>query len=175
MLTELYVISPAVLYSFSFQHKYDWTKFFASQPEILEYVNNTAVKLGIKSRIRFSTDVEACEWIEETQRWRVHLRRRRIEQPWALDEPTQEEDLQMQEGDRWVHECKILMSCVGMLQYPKECNIPGYENFKGALFHSARWDHSVDLTGKDVIVVGNGCKLLASSRRAFGRAVQTSV
>lgn len=156
---------PSPLYSFSFQQKHDWTRFFASQPEILEYINDTAVKQGIKSRIRLSTDVEACEWIEETKRWRVHLRRRRVDKPWALDEPTTEEDQLLQEGDRWVHECKVIVSCVGALVHPKECEIPGYENFKGDLFHSARWNHGVDLTGKDVIVVGNGCKILISVNR----------
>lgn len=151
------VDTATLLYSFSFYPKYDWSKFFASQPELLEYVNDTAVKLGITSRIRFSTDVEACEWIEEAKRWRVHLRRRRVDKPWALDEPTQEEDAQLEEADRWVHECLVLISCVGALREPKDCNIPGHGNFQGTLFHSARWDHRVDLRGKDVIVVGNGC------------------
>lgn len=120
------------------------------------------MKLGITPRIRFSTDVEACEWVEETKRWRVHLRRRRVDKPWALDEPTQEENAQLEEGDQWVHECKVLISCVGALTTPKDCNIPGHENFQGPLFHSARWDHRVDLTGKDVIVIGNGCKIFAT-------------
>lgn len=163
---DLVVFFPraTALYSFSFRPKYDWSNFFASQPEILEYVNDTAVELGITSRIRFSIDVEACEWIEETKRWRVHLRRRRVDKPWALDEPTQDEDEQLEETDRWVHECQILISCVGALREPKDCNILGHGRFQGSLFHSARWDHRVDLTGKDVIIVGNGCKYVCAKR-----------
>lgn len=64
----------------------------------------------------------------------------------------------LEKEDRWVHECKVLISCVGGLQTPKDCTIPGHANFKGAMFHSAKWDHRVDLAGKDVIVIGNGCE-----------------
>ena len=151
--------SPTVLYSFSYLPGHNWTQLFARQPEIIEYCNKAAVILGIKPRIRFSTDVEACEWVEETKRWRVHLRRRKIDSSCAIDAPTEEEDMQLEKGDRWVHECKVLISCVGGLQNPKDCTIPGHANFKGTLFHSARWDHGVDMTGKDVIVIGNGCEL----------------
>ena len=154
--------SPTLLYSFSFQHKYDWSAFFALQPEIQEYINQTAIKWGIKPQIRFSTDAESCEWIEETKRWRVRLRRRRANLPWALDDPTDEELQQEEKGDTWVHECKILFSCVGPMMMPRKCETPGWENFKGDMFHSARWDHRVDHRGKDVIVIGNGCGLASS-------------
>lgn len=39
----------------------------------------------------------------------------------------------------------------------KPCTIEGYKSFKGPLFHSARWDHTVDMAGKNVFVIGNGC------------------
>ncbi|KAF8461856.1 4-hydroxyacetophenone monooxygenase [Kalaharituber pfeilii] len=145
---------PAMLYSFSFEPKYDWSHFFPEQAEILDYTNGTAIKWGIKPKIRFSSEVERAEWIEETKRWRVYLRRRTRNERWALDSLTGKE---REEDETWVHECKVLISAVGQLTVPVPCTIPGHENFKGALFHSSRWDNGVDVTGKDIVVVGNGC------------------
>ncbi|EZF76050.1 hypothetical protein H105_02536 [Trichophyton soudanense CBS 452.61] len=53
--------------------------------------------------------------------------------------------------------CKILISAVGVLSIPKECDIKGYDKFRGKLFHSAPWDHQFNWANKDVIVIGNGC------------------
>jgi cation diffusion facilitator CzcD-associated flavoprotein CzcO len=64
---------------------------------------------------------------------------------------------ELQTDKQFHYVCKVFVSAVGGLSVPKECDIPGHENFKGKMFHSARWDWSVDLKGKDVIVVGNGC------------------
>ncbi|KAL4888366.1 hypothetical protein BDV59DRAFT_211167 [Aspergillus ambiguus] len=52
---------------------------------------------------------------------------------------------------------RVLVSAVGALSVPRECEIPGVDSYTGRVFHSARWDHSFDWTGKDVVVVGNGC------------------
>ncbi|BDD63132.1 hypothetical protein MAP00_008070 [Monascus purpureus] len=48
-------------------------------------------------------------------------------------------------------------SAIGVLLEPRPCDIPGASSFKGAIFHSAKWNHDVDLTGKNVVVIGNGC------------------
>ncbi|MCO5575620.1 hypothetical protein L7F22_029422 [Adiantum nelumboides] len=52
---------------------------------------------------------------------------------------------------------RVLFSCVGALSVPRECDVPGWKDFKGPLFHSAQWRKDVDLTAKDVVVLGNGC------------------
>ena len=49
------------------------------------------------------------------------------------------------------------MPAIGSLSIPKECEIEGVNNFQGNLFHSARWDHSISLKNRDVVVIGNGC------------------
>ena len=46
---------------------------------------------------------------------------------------------------------------MGALSVPREIGIKGAEKFKGPVFHSARWDHSVNVKGKNVVVIGNGC------------------
>lgn len=58
-----------------------------------------------------------------------------------------------------VVKAKVVVSCVGGLVEPKGWpdHIPGIENFQGKMFHSARWDESVDFTDKNVVVVGTGC------------------
>lgn len=50
--------------------------------------------------------------------------------------------------------CRVLISAVGALSVPKECDIKGAEKFKGKLFHSSQWDHSFDWADKEVVVVG---------------------
>ena len=50
-----------------------------------------------------------------------------------------------------------MISAVGQLNRPQLPKIEGRDSFAGPAFHSARWDHSVDLTGKRVGVIGTGC------------------
>ncbi|KAF3045515.1 hypothetical protein E8E12_008910 [Didymella heteroderae] len=59
--------------------------------------------------------------------------------------------------ERTIRRAKVLVSGVGSLSVPKECDLPGKDDFKGKMFHSATWDHSFDWAGKDVVVLGNGC------------------
>ena len=56
--------------------------------------------------------------------------------------------------------CKVLVSAVGGLVEPKQWpdNIPGKNKFQGEIFHSARWRYDVGLKGKNVVVVGTGCR-----------------
>ena len=49
---------------------------------------------------------------------------------------------------------RILVSAMGALSIPRPCDVPGADKFKGPLFHSAKWDHSADINGKNVVVLG---------------------
>ncbi|KAK7178628.1 monooxygenase [Paraphaeosphaeria sporulosa] len=60
-------------------------------------------------------------------------------------------------GHEFRREAEMLVSCVGTISIPKGCDIPGNESYKGATFHSARWNHEFDMQGKKIAVVGNGC------------------
>jgi lysine/ornithine N-monooxygenase len=55
------------------------------------------------------------------------------------------------------HTARILVCGTGALSIPREPDTPGWQSFKGPLFHSAEWRSDVDCTGKDVVVIGNGC------------------
>ncbi|KAJ8122672.1 hypothetical protein ONZ43_g1187 [Nemania bipapillata] len=86
----------------------------------------------------FGVNVEACEWVEERSAWRLRLRH------YSTDEIL-------------YHESQFLFSGSGQLVTPREIDIPGVDTFKGPIFHSARWRADVDLSGKKVVVIGNGC------------------
>jgi len=118
------------LYSFSFEPKIDWSKPFAGQAEILSYMNHVADKYELRPLIRFNTGVAALEWQDATSKWLVTT----------------------QNGD--TIEARYVVSALGMFNEIVWPNIPGVESFKGEYFHSARWNHNVDLTGKRVGVVG---------------------
>ncbi|KAL7274591.1 hypothetical protein RUND412_002490 [Rhizina undulata] len=135
---------PAPLYSYSFAQNPNWSTFYPSQPELLEYFNNVADRYKVRPHIKFNTEVVLCEWMQSRSLWKLHLKKRTAGDGKGA-------------GEEWIHEAKIVISCVGCLVEPKECDIPGKEEFKGDIFHSARWNHNVNLEGKNVIVIGNGC------------------
>lgn len=126
------------LYSFSFNPNPNWSKRFADQAEILEYLHDTADKFGARQHVQLRTEVVSAKWIVPRRVWQVVLR-------------------DMSTGLEFTQEAEMLISCVGTISIPKECDIPGHEAYKGAIFHSARWNHKFDLKGKRVAVVGNGC------------------
>jgi cation diffusion facilitator CzcD-associated flavoprotein CzcO len=127
---------PAMLYSFSFAHDVRWTRLYPQQPEILNYLKHTAEESGLRSRIRFNTDLQEARYDETSATWRLRL------------------------ADSATLACRTLILAMGPLSKPNVPNIPGAERFVGASFHSARWDHSVDLREKDVAVVGTGASAI---------------
>ncbi|EST08874.1 Pyridine nucleotide-disulfide oxidoreductase, class-II [Kalmanozyma brasiliensis GHG001] len=129
---------PPRLYSFSFYQKKNWKDFMAKQPEMKSYLNETAVEYGLYRFAEFRKDVYSAEWVEEQSHWRVKYR--------SVDS-----------DEHGVVTARVLLNGSGALSVPRDCDVEGHENFKGALFHSAKWDTSVDLRNKDVVVLGNGC------------------
>jgi cation diffusion facilitator CzcD-associated flavoprotein CzcO len=122
---------PSALYSFSFEVKRDWSRPYAPQPEILEYMEGLAEKYGMLPHVRFGCEVEAAKWDDERSRWTLALTN----------------------GD--TVEADVVVSALGMfndLVYP---DIEGLDSFAGNAFHSARWDWDHDLTGRSVGVIGS--------------------
>ncbi|PWN45759.1 FAD/NAD(P)-binding domain-containing protein [Ceraceosorus guamensis] len=129
---------PAAVYSFSFRQKADWSTFYPLQEELKEYFNTVVAEYDLPRRMHLSTEVKEARFDVATGLWHV----------WSIDLATKEEHHYVS---------KVFVSAVGGLSQPNDCDIPGHETFAGPLFHSARWDHSVDLKDKHVVVVGNGC------------------
>ncbi len=126
---------PSHLYSFSFAPNPDWSSTFSPQPEIEAYLNRVTDDFGVREHIRFGAAVEACEWDDADNLWRVRT---------SQGELTAE----------------IVISGMGPLAEPSYPKMPGIETFEGTVFHSARWDHTHDLTGRRVAVVGTGASAI---------------
>lgn len=126
---------PSALYSYSFAQKPDWSRAFAGQAEILDYVHNTARQQGVKPFIRYGVTVEDSRWSEQQQQWQ----------------------LQTAQGTIVANK---LISAVGYLHEPIMPALPGLKDFPGEVFHSSRWNHNCDLTGKRVAVIGTGASAI---------------
>ncbi|HQJ35018.1 MAG TPA: NAD(P)/FAD-dependent oxidoreductase, partial [Rhodoglobus sp.] len=119
------------VYSLSFAPNPDWSRSYGSQPEILEYLRSTAREQGLYEHLLFRTELEGASWDAAANLWRLST---------STGELT----------------ARVLVSGHGPLIDPVWPTIPGLESFAGPRFHTAQWDHSVDLAGKRVAVIGTG-------------------
>lgn len=124
------------LYSFSFAPKHDWSRKFAAQAEIRQYLEDCAREYDLYPHIRFDTEVTAAAYDDAAQCWRVTL------------------------ADGSQARFDVLVTACGQLNRPAWPNIPGREEFAGPSFHSARWDHDVALEGRRVGVIGTGASAI---------------
>lgn len=124
------------VYAYSFVPYNAWPMYFSQREDIFAYFNYCIDHFGIRDRIRLGTRVEEAVFDEATGRWAVTV--------------------VAGDGTRETLQANVLISAVGQLNIPKLPSIKGIECFAGAAFHSAEWDHSVDLSGKRVAVVGTG-------------------
>ncbi len=123
-------------YCYSFEPADQWTHFFAEQPELQAYFQRVMDKHDIGPRVRWETEVTSATWDDDTATWTVETRG--------------------PGGDRTTMTARAIISAVGQLNRPHLPTIPGHESFAGPAFHSAEWDHAVDLTGKRVAMIGAG-------------------
>src|SRR5690606_19217853 len=112
-----------------------WSRVYAPQPEILDYLRRTAQEEHILPHVKFGATVECASWDESRQPWVVHT-------------------------SLGVFEAPVLISAAGHLSDPSYPDIPGLSTFKGEVFHSAKWDHSYDWAGKRIGVIGTGASAI---------------
>ena len=146
--------SPASLYSFSFAQNPEWSTLKPQGREILQYLNRVCEKYGILDKIQFDTEVSRLKWDEDKGEWNITLRRL-VPGTGHLPNRAREASCLSEIRVR----AKIVISAVGKLIEPKVDlrHLPGVDKFKGAIVHTGRWDDTVNLRGKDVIVIGSGC------------------
>jgi len=142
---------PSPMYSFSFELNPAWTRVFAPQQEIWDYLRRCAAKYGVEEYIRYGCTVEGMDWDDATQRWTVRLAG----------------------GDRC--QARAVVSAAGALHLPSVPEIPGAARFGGVAFHSAHWDHACDLDGKRVAVIGTGASAIQFIPEIAGRAGSLTV
>jgi cation diffusion facilitator CzcD-associated flavoprotein CzcO len=119
------------MYSYSFG-KPRWTRTHARQSELLAYIQRTLDENDLNQHFRYSAEITHATWFEDAPHW----------------------ELTTGSGEK--QRFDIVVSAVGTLSNP---NIPEWAQhspFKGAMFHTARWDQEFDLAGKTVAVVGVG-------------------
>jgi 4-hydroxyacetophenone monooxygenase len=130
------VDNPNHLYSYSFEPNHDWPYHFSTQPLLWKYFQGVADKYGLRPNIRFQTEVIESVYDETHALWKTRVR--------------------TADGKEETLVSNAVITAVGQLSRPRLPDIKGIETFKGKSFHSATWDHSVDLKGKRVAVIGTG-------------------
>ncbi|KAM0753779.1 FAD/NAD(P)-binding domain-containing protein [Meredithblackwellia eburnea MCA 4105] len=131
---------PSHWYSLSTELNPNWTHKFSSQPEIQQYWKNVYQKHNLVANTQLDSTFVSAKWIEKTQGYECLFKRTST-------------------GEEFTVKCNVLVSCIGGFSTPldKPHGMKGIEDFKGPKFHSARWNYDVDLSGKRVGVIGNGC------------------
>jgi cation diffusion facilitator CzcD-associated flavoprotein CzcO len=122
---------PAYAYQFSYELKPDWSRVFAKGAEVKAYIDDFTAKYALAPHIRFHSEVAARTWDEQHHLWRLRI---------GAQEVT----------------ARFVISAIGAFVDPKPVQIEGLEEFAGKIILSARWDHSCDLTGRRVAVIGTG-------------------
>ncbi|HZC64345.1 MAG TPA: NAD(P)/FAD-dependent oxidoreductase, partial [Streptosporangiaceae bacterium] len=145
---------PSPLYSYSFELNPDWSRLFAPQQEIWDYLRNCARKYRVDEHIRYGSAVERMDWDDRARRWNVET---------------------VQDGELRSYRARAVVSAAGALHLPLYPDIPGAGGFGGTAFHSARWDRSCELTGKRVAVIGTGASAIQFVPEVARQAAHLSV
>jgi cation diffusion facilitator CzcD-associated flavoprotein CzcO len=141
---------PSYLYSYSFEPNPDWSRMFAPWDEILDYLRRCADKYGVTPHIRFGTEVTEAEFDERAGRWTLTTSAGQVS-------------------------ARVLVTGVGILHQPRLPDIPGLGSFAGTTFHSARWRHDHDLTGRRVAAIGTGASAIQYVPKVAEQAAQLDV
>lgn len=127
---------PSHLYSFSFEPKPDWSRAFAPQAEIHAYLTGCVTKYGLTPHVRCQTEVRALRYLDDQAVWEATTA----------------------DGQRLL--ARTVVTACGQLNKPLWPKIEGRERFTGPQFHSAQWNHALDLSGKAVAVIGTGASAI---------------
>ncbi|KAJ9643321.1 hypothetical protein H2204_002217 [Knufia peltigerae] len=128
---------PAHNYTFSWEPKLDWSAVYAGSAEIKKYFQDFAAKYDLDKFVKLNHQVVGAYWDDKVGKWNVQV-----------------ED-KVAKSTFWTT-CDILINASGILNAWRWPAIPGIDRYKGKLLHSANWDHSVQMKGKHVGLIGNG-------------------
>ncbi|KUI09177.1 4-hydroxyacetophenone monooxygenase [Mycobacterium lehmannii] len=123
-------------YCYSFEPSNKWSHYFAEQPELRQYFVDVMDKHGIGEHVRWETEVVSAEWDDDSGTWSVAVRAKN--------------------GRVSRISVRAIISAVGQLNRPQIPDIEGADTFAGPDFHSAAWNHGVDVTGRRVALIGAG-------------------
>lgn len=123
-------------YSYSFERNDYFSEYYAQQPELHRYFLELFDEHGIGEHVRWQCEVQQAVWDDDAARWRV-----------TACGP---------DGAVQTRSANAVICGVGILNRPYIPELPNLDRFGGPAFHSAEWDHSVDVTGKRVALIGAG-------------------
>ena len=127
---------PSFSYQFSFEKRPDWSRVYAPGAELRAYAEHCARKYGLEPKTRFGTWIDSATFDEQRHAWR----------------------LTTAAGEELI--ARHVIDATGVLTHPKRPDIPGVDDFAGIVMHTARWDHSQDLGGRRVAVIGTGASAI---------------
>ena len=123
---------PSTTYSYWFEPNPQWSRLFATGPEIKQYADHVADKYDVRRHMRFNTTVDSAHWDDDEQRWQVRL------------------------VDGSTLNARYLITATGFLSQPHNPDIPGIDSFAGKVVHTTAWDDSYDYAGRRIGMIGTG-------------------
>lgn len=120
-------------YCYEFEPNPNWTHRFSGGGEIQQYFEGVAKKYNLDQWIQYETEVSKAEYINGE---------------WVVT-------TQSGEGEA-VANFDIFVAATGPLNKKKYPDIPGIDDFKGAMFHTADWGDDYELSDKRAAVIGTG-------------------
>ncbi len=133
---DIRVDTLSITYEYSFAEQYPWTEYFARGAEVREYIEFIARKYGVFDHIHFGHDLEAASFDAHRSTWHLTLVR--------------------SDGAREERDVNVVVSAAGLFATPKTPDLPGADEFDGAIVHPTQWTSHHDIRGKRVAVIGNG-------------------
>ncbi len=128
---------PSHAYQFTFESWTQWTEFYSAGHEIEEYLQRVARKYGAYKYIKMRHQVVGATWQEDKAIWSVQVQ-------------------DLASGEVFTDTCDFFIAATGILNKWHWPEIPGLKDFKGKVIHSANWDDSYDMTGKNIALIGGG-------------------
>ncbi|MFI2611157.1 flavin-containing monooxygenase [Kitasatospora sp. NPDC018619] len=125
----------AHLYSYSFARNPHWKSTFATQAEVHAYLKDCATRYGVDPHLRYDHELLDATWNDTHHHWDVHT-------------------------THGHYTAQVLVTGTGYLSDPALPDLPGLDTFTGTVFHSSRWNHDHDLTGRNVAVIGTGASAI---------------
>lgn len=142
---------PSALYNYSFYLNPNWSKKYSLQEEIKDYFKECVVNFNLSNHIRLSSELLSAKFDEKLNLWNLTL------------------------ANQQQMTCRFLISGLGQLNAPYQPEFKGSERFRGVTFHSSQWNHKVDVTNKNVCVIGNAASALQFIPHLVSRAKKVNV
>ncbi|GAC1379654.1 MAG: NAD(P)/FAD-dependent oxidoreductase [Marmoricola sp.] len=142
---------PSFAYQFSFEQVTGWSRLYAPGEELKAYAEHCVDKYDVRRRARLNTRVVGTEFDADSDTWIVRL----------------------SGGDSVT--ARYLITATGVLTQPKKPEIAGIDDFAGVVMHTARWDHTVDLNGKRVAIIGTGASAVQIIPTIAGQVAHLTV